>query len=290
MGAAAVAGPVAADPAVGESPSRLRDPQDGWLDLSQFLDTAYGFIPVISPITEPALGYGAMGALIFIDRKPPTASGGFVRPNIAVAGGLATENGTAGLFGAHLGTWQEGRLRTELALADVDANLEFFGLGADPTLEHEGLDYTVAVTGGVAGFNYRTGTRPLWVGLRYSLATTDVSFRNAGSDPPPAVLGDRELRLAGLTPSLTYDSRDNFFTPTGGVYFDLKIPVYREGLGGDRDFELATISGMYFRPLGSSLYFGIRGAAKTSSDGTPFYLRPFVSLRGVQALRAGRGD
>ena len=42
---------------------------------------------------------------------------------------------------------------------------------------------------------------------------------------------------------------------------------------------------MYFRPLGESLYLAVRGSAKDSSEGTPFYLRPYVALRGVQALQ-----
>lgn len=42
---------------------------------------------------------------------------------------------------------------------------------------------------------------------------------------------------------------------------------------------------MYFRPLGRSLFFGVRGSAKASTDGAPFFLRPYVALRGVQALR-----
>jgi hypothetical protein len=42
---------------------------------------------------------------------------------------------------------------------------------------------------------------------------------------------------------------------------------------------------MYFQPFASSLYLGLRASAKYSSDGTPFYLRPYVSLRGVQALQ-----
>lgn len=42
---------------------------------------------------------------------------------------------------------------------------------------------------------------------------------------------------------------------------------------------------MHFRPLSQSLFLGVRGSVKTSSDGTPFFLRPYVALRGVQALR-----
>lgn len=42
---------------------------------------------------------------------------------------------------------------------------------------------------------------------------------------------------------------------------------------------------MVFHSLHPSVVFAVRGAAKTSSDETPFFLRPFVALRGVQAMR-----
>jgi len=268
-----------------EQSTRFRDPEDGWFDVGSFLDTAYGFVPVIAPITEPAVGYGAIGALVFIDRKAPVEGQGFVRPNIAAAGGLLTENGTEGLFAAHLGTWLQGRLRTEVALADADVNLEFFGLGGNAGTGEAGLDYSVAAHGGMVRASYRLGNYPLWLGLRYALAQTQVTLRDPGFEQPGVSLDDRNLRLSGLTPTLTLDTRDNFFTPTRGWYLDVSAPVFREDLGGDRDFETLTVSAMHFRPLSQSLYFGIRGAARTSSDGTPFYLRPYVALRGVQMLR-----
>ena len=41
------------------APSKFRSAEDGWLDVSGFLDEKYGFLPVVIPITEPAVGYGA---------------------------------------------------------------------------------------------------------------------------------------------------------------------------------------------------------------------------------------
>jgi len=52
----------AADNGDAEKPaatSRFFDAGDGWLDISGFLDTAYGFVPVLASITEPAVGCGA---------------------------------------------------------------------------------------------------------------------------------------------------------------------------------------------------------------------------------------
>ncbi len=267
-----------------QAPSRLRDVADGWFDVSEFLDTAYGFVPILVPITEPAVGYGAAGALVFIDRNTPGKGQEFVRPNIAAIGGLATENGTRGVFGGHIGTWIDGRLRTLAALADADANLEYFGLGDGNPEGGAGLDYTIAARGGVAGGSYQLGEFPLWLGLRYARVDTRVSLDDgdSGLDVDPR---DLDLELAALTPTITLDMRNNFFTPTQGWYIDLSVPIFRKDLGGNRDFEKLAVQAMYYRPWSRSLFLALRGGIKTSSDGTPFFLRPYVWLRGVQALR-----
>src|SRR5215510_8016473 len=48
------------------APSKFRSDEDGWLDVSGFLDEKYGFLPMVVPITEPAVGYGAAVGLAFI--------------------------------------------------------------------------------------------------------------------------------------------------------------------------------------------------------------------------------
>ncbi len=265
---------------------RFFDPADNWLDIGEFLDTSYGFVPVVAPITEPAVGYGAAAALVFIDRNKPGQGQSFVRPNIAVLGALATENGTSGLFAGHLGYWMDGKIRTLVGLADADVNLEFFGLGDDRYRGGQSLDYTITARGSVVGGAYRLKDTPFWLGLRYALATTHLSLSDDPQTLPPGIQTPSfDLDLAALTPSITFDTRDNLFTPTRGWYLDLSVPVFRKAFGGDRDFEKASLTGIHYRPLADSVHFAARASVKASSDGTPFYLRPFVSLRGVQAMR-----
>lgn len=273
------------DDAVPLCRAKLFEESDQWLDLSHFLDCAYGFVPLVSPITEPAVGYGATVAAMFISRREPAGVEGYARPNLAIVGALATENGTRGLFAAHLGTWRAGRLRTLVALMDAELHLEFFGLGGDRPPSAEGADYTVRARGGAAGGSYRFGSKPIFAGLRYAKASTRVDLpENARSVAPAIPQEDLDLDLVALTPSVTLDTRDNLFTPTRGWYLDLAAPIFRRSLGSDRDFERAAITAMHFRPLAKPLFFGVRATARTSSDGTPFFLRPFVLLRGVAAL------
>ncbi len=55
------------------APSKFRSADDGWLDVSEFLAQRYGFLPVVIPITEPAVGYGAAGGLMFLSKPLPKA-------------------------------------------------------------------------------------------------------------------------------------------------------------------------------------------------------------------------
>src|SRR5262245_43756153 len=55
---------------------------DGWFDVSDFLDKKYGFLPLLVPITEPAVGYGAAGGLAFIDQPLGEAVAAHARPDV----------------------------------------------------------------------------------------------------------------------------------------------------------------------------------------------------------------
>jgi hypothetical protein len=179
----------------------------------------------------------------------------------------------------------DGRARTLVGAIDADINLTYFGLGGDSATSGQGVDYTIKPRGGLAGGSYRLAETPYYLGLRYMLASTEVRLEDPQVSIPGLEPRDFDLDLAALTLTATFDTRNNFFTPTHGWYADLSVPFYREGLGGDRDFETLALTGMHYRPWTESLHFAVRATVKVSTDNTPFFLRPFVMLRGVQALR-----
>ena len=83
----------AATPAFAQAPSdaldevsTTRGETDGWPDLSSFLDEKYGFLPLVFPITEPAVGYGAVAGVAFISKPLGAARDGFGRPNLSFVG------------------------------------------------------------------------------------------------------------------------------------------------------------------------------------------------------------
>jgi Omp85 superfamily domain len=265
------------------APSKIRSAEDGWLDVSGFLDEKYGFLPVAIPITEPAVGYGAAVGLAFISQPFGEAREGFGRPDITLAGGLGTENGSWGVMVGDVRHWFDDRLETQIGFTHLSANLDFHGIGDNALLNKHPLGYTLEPTGGVVRAKYRLGDTTVWVGLGYAFASTRVTF----DAPSSAGLPDfkRESKVGGLTPSLTYDSRDNMFTPLRGTFVEVLLGVFSPALGGDDEFQRLQVTGIHYIPLASTLYLGLRADGAATFGDAPFYLKPFISLRGAPIMR-----
>ncbi|HEX5133339.1 MAG TPA: glyceraldehyde-3-phosphate dehydrogenase, partial [Candidatus Krumholzibacteria bacterium] len=53
----------------------------------------------------------------------------------------------------------------------------------------------------------------------------------------------------------------------------------------DDDFQRGRVIGMHYLPLPRRVFLGVRGEGAAAFGDTPFYLRPFVYMRGVPAMR-----
>ena len=266
------------------APSKLRSADDGWLDVSGFLDEEYGFLPIAIPITEPAVGYGATVGLMFLSSPLGEARDGFGRPDISLAGGLGTDNGSWGLMLGDIRHWFDDRLETQAGILHLSANLDFRGIGKDAFLERHPIQYNIEPTGGFARIKYRLGDSTFWVGLGYAFAVTRVTFKvGAGTPGLPDI--KRETSVGGLTPSFTYDTRDNPFTPLRGTFVEALLGVFSPALGSDDDFQRLQVTAIQYFPLLSTLYLGLRCDGTATFGDTPFYLKPFIALRGAPIMR-----
>src|SRR5690349_7599572 len=159
--------------------ARFFDPEDGQLDLSYFLEDPRGFLPIPIVVTEPAVGYGAGGAGMFLRPRKEAGQEGWARPNISAAGGFATENGTWGAFAGDASRWLDDRLRTLVGGGTGRANLDFYGLGLDASSLNKGIRYSLSFTGVVAQANWQLAPKSPWaVGVRYIYADVDPALRD----------------------------------------------------------------------------------------------------------------
>jgi len=264
--------------------TRFIDPADGQVDVSAFLEHPRGFLPIPIVVTEPAVGYGAGVAGMFIRPRKDAGEQGWSFPDLSVIGGFGTENGTWGAFAGDASRWANGRLRTLAGGGTGQANLDFYGFGSDAASFDRKVRYALQFTALLAQGSWQLAPQsPWWLGLRYVYANVDPRLRD---NPVLPGLADRvRVRVSAPTAIAEYDSRDNVFTPTRGIYAETSWLASREGLGATQDFDRFQQIVTAWQPLRHDLTLGVRGDYARSSGDTPFFLRPYVVLRGVPAVR-----
>jgi len=252
------------------------DPEDGWFDVGAFVARKYGFVPVLAPITEPAVGYGAAGGLVFVDRDPNAAPS--ARPDLYLAGGMYTESQSWAALGAYSGYWLNGDLHTVAGAGYVSLNLKHYGLGEDAALSQNPVAYNLRVALAGASATLRVASTPLHAGFGVFLGKTQVELHGNLTGAT-----DADTTLISLRPLIQLDTRDNIFTPTRGLFGEAGFAFAHQS--GASWYELFDLTAIAYTPLLPELFLGVRSSGRFSFGDTPFYLRPFVVLRGAPATR-----
>jgi len=260
------------------------DSLDNSIDISEFLRTRYGFAFVPALITEPAIGYGGGGALLFIHRNPKEiieGTKGF--PSISVLGGFYTQSNSWAVGGGHLGVWKNGNIRYRGGVGIISANLTYYRTPLLPNgVKH--LDFNIAAYGLLQEITFRLWNSAFFAGINYSFGHTEVKFKSAIN--LPEILNDElNLNIGGFGASLYYDSRNNMFTPNTGIYAGIKYIHYDKYFGSDKKFGRFFSHILGYIKLTNKIFGALRLDYKNSFDNTPFFMRPFIDLRGVPAMR-----
>lgn len=278
-----------AEPAQEES---LLIGDDGFFDVSKFLDSKTGFLPVIIPITEPAVGYGFGAAAAFFHTRPQvlqTARGPrIVPPTATIVGGANTENGTWGSFAAHLHTWDEGRVRYLVASGYGALNLDWFG--QDDSFGGQAFSYNMELWAALQKLSMKIGDSDFFWGVEQRYLATNVSFDGDPGQPPPgAGLGisqdELDSSVSGLGLLGAYDTRDSLFSPTQGHKMSLSVMGNDEVIGSDFNYATAMFEDCFYLPLAETWVLGLRGDAQYASEDAPFFDLASINLRGIQAGR-----
>jgi hypothetical protein len=268
-----------------DKPLSFTDPEDGKFDVSDYLLEHKGALPVPFIITEPAVGYGVgLGLLFFSESISESEARArelgqeHVPPNITFVAGAYTENGTwAGALG-HFHTWDGDRYRYLGGIAKVDANLDYFGI------TNQARAYELQGTGLIQQLLVRIGNSPWFVGPRYIYFDATAAFKFG--DTPIDVQGQgHNTRISAGSLVVDYDSRDNIFFPSRGVYAELEGQFAREGIGSTQNYDIYAARGYTWLPIARTLILGLRADTRFSSGDVPFFVQPFVDLRGVKKAR-----
>jgi len=272
----------------GWPPANMIDPEDGKFDISQYLAGATGFLPVPIVITEPAVGFG-LGAAVayFHPQKGPVLdpNGRRAPPSISVVMGAKTENGTYVYGLAHMGVWKDDRVRYKGALAKMNVNMAFYLDRGGYEFLSNGIDFNIDGALLYQQVQFRLKESDWWLGVNYIYNKADSTFGLGDILPPELPDPTFSFTQAGIGAFVEYDSRNTIFTPSSGMSVRLQYKNYGKTWGGDYGFDDYIGTLLHYTPVGDYSSLGLRFSGETVSGDVPYFAYPFVSLRGIPAMR-----
>ena len=269
----------------------LKDSTDGAFDLSDYIIDAKGFGPVPYIITEPGLG-GFGGALIpiFLKKRPPyldSIHGKLVKTPVApdITGGIGfyTVNNTWGLMAFRSGTFIKSRIKYIIGGGYANVNMSFYKT-FDQLGEKE-LKFNFKTVPIMLQAIKRIAHSHWYTGFKYLYLKTETRYVGDTllNNLAKSLESDKLVSQLGWIVEL--DNRDNVFTPDKGIKFHIDAICSNEFLGSDFDFWKLNYYMYAYKPFSKKFIAGLRIDGQQAFSDPPFYLLPYIDMRGVPAAR-----
>lgn len=269
------------------------DPQDGYLDTSNWLLEDRMFLPVPIIITEPAVGYGAGLAMVYFHEfnKPPKApaenqkkgDGPRSPPSASALFGGGTENGSWFAGGAHQGSYKNDSLRYQGSLFHPSINLKYYG-GGDTPISDQGLKYNLDGWVTIHEMLFRIGDHPFLVGPKLSYFGATSTFETPESVPDADQV---EIMTDDLGFGITtiFDTRDNLFSPLDGWIIEFSALRHAGMSSAQYNYSYYDFHPRSYWNLNKTWGVGWRFQGEYASGQVPYWALPDITLRGIPALR-----
>lgn len=255
------------------------------------------FLPIPIFLTEPAFGYGLGVALGYIhpakddtEKQEESSlhtlgsvsaerSGQKPPPTITGVGFGYTNIDTWGVAVGHSASWRKDTIRYAGGMIYADVKSTYYTSLDLP------LDFNLLAFGLYQDLKFRLGNSGFFLGGKLLLLETDAQFDITLGEDTEIGADDILASNVGVAASATYDSRDNVFTPNSGQLLQYDIWRFAEALGGDYDYWRSNLKLLSFYQLHPRFVLGLRVAVSALDGSAPFYAYPYVSMRGIPALR-----
>jgi hypothetical protein len=251
------------------------------LTLATGWSTKKGLLIIPTIITEPAVGYGAAASAIYFHGSYSVKNG---PPDMTGALGAMTENGTwaGGVF--HAGFWNHDRIRYMGALVRMSANLDFYGSGKIPGIEDKSMMMNLDGWLILQQAKFRVGESDVFFGGRYLYFNT-VNSLDEPVDWQEYQGSEFKSTLSELSAVFNYDSRNNIFTPSKGLFAQILTTTSKTWMGADNNYERLGTTIIGYLPSSNNLTLGVRQETMFAFGDIPFYARPMVNMRGVPIVK-----
>lgn len=231
-------------------------------------------VPV--PIVDPTIGNGVALAGLYTfpagdaDEDTP-------RSTLAIGGGYT--NTDSWMAGAGFKLYLDGdRYRVGLNAGYGNLNLKYYGTSSDSFFFDHPVGFLIKAPI-VSGSVQMRVAGDFYAGLTALYTKPDATL-----DSPIDLLPDLnvEFELAALGLNGEYDTRDNVWYPESGSLGNIELLRYI-ALGSDEVFPILDADYSKYWGLSERLVLACNVRAAQAGDDTPFFMLPFISIRGFPA-------
>lgn len=256
--------------------------------------SGYRLLPIPVIITEPAIGQGLGVALALFHpvkqgknddtrvaslgpvsdystsrQAPPVVTG-------AVGAYTSSQSWLAGI--GHSNNWRNDTIRYMGAVATAQVNSKIYILNLP-------IEFRMKTNFIFQDLKFRVKQSDFFLGAGISYMSADNTFGIGLPEDDTDGRFSADFKNIGLAARAAYETRDNSMNPRSGQLVELSLWRYDNAIGGDFDYWSTRLKALSFHSLGEKVTLGLRLEVSRVDGDVPFFAIPFVSLRGVPALR-----
>ena len=232
-------------------------------------------LPLAIPITEPAVGFGIIGGVTHNITKKDSLE----KPDMVAGIAGITTNSTWLVGGGYLGYWKQDNLRFTGFTGYGNIIMDYYGLGSENPIQFDQEAFFLSQE-----LLFRLGESNFFIGGKYQLSTIYIN---------PSFFPERSIDLddlfktvnSGVSIVTEFDNLNHFLSPTEGYKIELSYDQNLEVLGSRRDWGTLNLNINMYWPVNEWWVPALRIESHVATGTPPFYAYPYVSLRGIPALR-----
>lgn len=232
-------------------------------------------LPLAIPITEPAVGFGIIGGVMYNIIKKDSLQ----KPDMLAGIAGITTNGTWMAGGGYLGYWNEDSIRFTGFTGYGNIIMDYYGLGSEHPIQFDQEAFFLSQQ-----LMFRLGESNFFLGGKYQLSTIYI---NQDYFPERVVDLDDLFKTvnSGVSIITEFDNLNHFLSPTKGYKIELSYDQNLEVIGSRKNWGTFNLNINMYLPVNDWWIPAFRIESHVATGSPPFYAYPYVSLRGIPALR-----